>query len=79
MKIKPLKKDYSELYNEARYNDNTIGISATISSSGENATKRDYSALSLMELVCEKGILKHEIIKESFEQAKKIVDSYEGN
>ena len=79
MKIKPMKKEYSEYYKEMRYNDNTIGISANVKGSTENTIKKDYSAVSLMVVVCEKGILKHEIIKESFETAKQIVESYEGS
>ena len=79
MKIKPLKILGDNEINNVRYNENTIGICASSKPSKTSVEKRDYSALTLISIMHKKGILKNELVKESFDEAKKIINTYEGN
>ena len=61
----------------ARYNENTVGICTSINKGTISNEKRDYSVISLISMMHENGILKNELVKESFEEAEKITKLYE--
>ena len=79
MKIKPLKVYAEESINDIRYNENTVGICASVRAGKTSVDKKDYSALVLMSIMHKKNILKNELMKESFDEANKIIKSYEGS
>lgn len=79
MKIKPINMFTDSSFDDVRYNENTSGICANIKSGNNNIEKRDYSAIMLISLMNKKGILKNELVKESFDEVIKIINSYERN
>ena len=79
MKIKPLENNKLQSYNDARFNENTQGLCNSIKNGNKNTEKSDYSALVLVSIMYEKGYLKHELVKESFNDAASFVEEYERN
>ena len=79
MKIKPMKSTSESGIEEVRFNENTTGVCANIKQGDHSQEKRDYSSIVLISIMHEKNILKNELLKESFEEATKIINSYEGN
>ena len=75
MKIKPIE---GQTYKNVRYNKNTIGIIDSIKPGEYNSEKIDYSTMTLVSIMYELGILKHELIKESFDEASAYIKEYEG-
>ena len=79
MKIKPIETNTKEIYNNTRFNENTVGIINGIKAGNTNITKSDYSAIVLISIMHELGYLKHALIKESFEDASSFIKRIEGD
>lgn len=77
MKIKPMENNKKMTYNNTRFNESTIGIVNSITSSNSNISKIDYASIALITIMHELGFLKHALIKESFEEAKKYIEREE--
>ncbi len=78
MKFRTIKiSELNSIVSEALSNDNTIGPCSIACSLDSDQDKIDYSTVSLISMMHEKNFLKHEMIEESFETAKNIINSYE--